>query len=716
MNKDPNNIERKEGTEPRMTAFQRAMAEKNGNAGSRPQTAPPARQEPVRSSASLDGRVRSDQPREPVRRAAPPETVAPDTAAEQPRTMPVRETVRPIPLTPPEGLRRAVPPQKEVARRGPAVPTRGQAPAMPQSTGVFTPVSVPKPDTAEKKPARPAVNRREIKAEQKTQGSVTPSAAAQSEKKQAGKGFLRDFFSLKEDPYVQKRISSGRRIAIVIFVLATILALIACTWGSYSVSGLSIRENSQIILANKSDSKNYRIVYSAEDAFGADAAASLQSHLLAKTGATLSIVPDTEAPAKNEIRIGYTKRAPDSYITSLGSLGKNGYAIIFGANGGVDLIAFSRVGAEAAIMCFTDGYGVSYLAGNLNFASSSNLAYVSRDGTEPDTSLYEGKLTLGFGSDSKFKMLVFSDPDINTNTISAMEAMLDGERPDLVILCGDVSSGISTKSELEEYLRVLCAPMESRKIAWCHINGEQDGDAGLSATLQNEVYSSFKYCVSKSDFESFGASSYFLPVFADSSAEKGSAPLFGVWMLGQTGLISSSPVAPGVSDGLLTSLSGEGKDYGYVPRSHVDWLSDSASLMKKDREKGIPSIAVTHTPVDEFNIIAENPDKCAFDGVMAEKVSASPVQSGLFAALLEAKSVLGLYCGHDHLNNFSGKYLGIELGYAASVGYDGYGHGGTFENNNSARGGRVIEATLIGESVSVSSRFAFASEYGITRE
>ncbi len=711
MNKDPNNIERKEGTEPRMTAFQRAMAEKNGNADTLPQTPPLAGQEPVKTSSSSDGRVRSDLPREPVRRAVPPAA-----AAERPRTAPAREVVRPIPLTPPETPRRAAPPPKEVARRSPAAPARGQAPATPQNTGVFTPVSAANPGTAERKPARPAVKRRDVRPEQKVQTPAAQNTAPQPEKAQTGRSFLRDFFSLKEDAYVQRKISSGRRIAIVIFVLATILALIACTWGSYSVSGVSIRENSQIILANKSDSKNYRIVYSAEDAFGADAAASLQSHLLAKTGATLSIVPDTEAPAKNEIRIGYTKRAPDSYITSLGSLGRNGYAIIFGANGGVDLIAFSSIGAEAAIMCFTDGYGVSYLAGNLNFASSSNLAYVSRDGTEPDTSLYESKLTLGFGSDGKFKMLVFSDPDINTNTISAMEAMLDEERPDLVILNGDVSSGISTKSELEEYLRVLCAPMESRRIAWCHINGEQDVDAGLSVTLQNEVFSSFKYCVSKSDFESFGASSYFLPVFADSSAEKGSAPLFGVWMLGQTGLISSSPVAPGGSDGFLNSVSGEGKDYGYVTQSHVDWLSDSASLMKKDREKGIPSIAVTHTPVDEFNIIAENPDKCAFDGVMAEKVSASPVQSGLFAALLEAKSILGLYCGHDHLNNFSGKYLGIELGYAASIGYDGYGHGGTFENNNSARGGRVIEATLIGESVSVSSRFAFASDYGITRE
>ena len=687
MNKDSNNIERNNGSETRMTAFQRAMAEKDGGSVQSPPSAP----------------------REQVR-------------AEQPR-----EQVRPIPLTPPEQPRREQAPQSaprpaqpsrtQVPAQAPSVQAavqapKAQAPARTQATGTFAPVSAARQKPAAPRPARSAVKREAGEAPK----AAPRTAVGQAPAEKSQRTRLGGFFGGGDDGYVQSRFSRGRRIALAVFALASVIALILCTWGSYSVSGLSIRENSQNVLANKSDSKNYRIVYSTEDAFGADAAASLQSHLFAKTGATLDIVPDTEAPSKNEIRIGYTKRAPDSYITSIGSLGRNGYAIIFGAGGGVDLIAFSSVGAEAAIMCFTDGYGVSYLAGNLNFASSSNLAYVSRDGTEPDTSLYESKLTLGFGADGRFKMLVFSDTDINTNTISALEAMLDAEKPDLVILNGDVSSGISTKSELEEYLRVLCAPMEDRRIAWCHTYGEQDGDAGLSLTLQNEVYSTFKYCVSKVDFEDFGTGSYFLPVFADASAEKGSAPLFGVWMFGQTGLISNSPVAPGSSDGLLTSLSGEGKDYGYVTQSHVDWFTDAATLMKKDRAKGIPSIAVTHTPIDEFNVIAENPDKCGFDGVMAEKVSASPVQSGLFAALLEAKSVYGLYCGHDHLNNFSGKYLGIELGYSASIGYDGYGHGGTFENNNSTRGGRVVEATLIGESVSVTSRFAFASDYGITRE
>ena len=668
MEKDSNNIERNDGLRPRMTAFSRAMAEKDGAKAPSSPAAP-----------------------EPQAHSAP--------QREQARVEPPREQVRPIPLTPPEQLRRPAPPQ------------RAQAPAANQATGAFTPVSAAPQKPTAQRPARPAVKREAAEASKATPRPAPTAPTAEKKPRPPMRGFFGG-----DDGYVPSRFSRGRRIALTIFAVASLIALLVCTWGSYSVSGLSIRENSQNVLANKSDSKNYRIVYSPEDAFGADAAASLQSHLFAKTGATLDIVPDTEAPSKNEIRIGYTKRAPDSYITSIGSLGRNGYAIIFGAGGGVDLIAFSSVGAEAAIMCFTDGYGVSYLAGNLNFASSSNLAYVSRDGSEPDTSLYESKLTLGFGSDGKFKIMVFSDTDINTNTISALETMLDAERPDLVILNGDVSSGIATKSELEAYLRVLCAPMENRRIAWCHTYGEQDGDAGLSLTLQNEVYSTFKYCVSKVDFESFGAGSYFLPVFADSSAEKGTAPLFGVWMFGQTGLISSSPIAPNGSDGFLNSVAGEGKDYGYVTQSHVDWFTDSASMMKKDREKGIPSIAVTHTPIYEFNTVAENPDKCAFDGVMAEKVSASPVQSGLFAALLEAKSVFGLYCGHDHLNNFSGKYLGIELGYVASIGYDGYGHGGTFESNNLTRGGRVIEATLIGDSVSVSSHFAFASDYGITRE
>ena len=414
MDKDSNTIERKDGTETRMTAFQRAMTEKDG----------------VKAPSS------------PI---APTPQVSPLPYREQAREQRAREQVRPIPLTPPEQPRRAQATQGAPGdAQAPSEPIRAQRTqdlAKKQTTGSFAPVSVPRHKPATTHPARPAVKRRTGE-ETKVLQRPVPAGQAPAEKKQHSRSS--GFFGRDDDGYVQSRFGRGRRIALAVFALASIVALLLCTWGSYSVSGLSIRENSQNALANKSDSKAYRIVYSPEDAFGADAAASLQSQLFAKTGATLEIVPDTESPSKNEIRIGYTKRAPDSYITSIGSLGRNGYAIIFGAGGGVDLIAFSSIGAEAAIMCFTDGYGVSYLAGNLNFASSSNLAYVSRDGTEPDTSLYESKLTLGFGSDGKFKMMVFSDTDINTNTISALEAMLDAERPDLVILNGDVSSGIST--------------------------------------------------------------------------------------------------------------------------------------------------------------------------------------------------------------------------------------------------------------------------------
>ncbi len=526
--------------------------------------------------------------------------------------------------------------------------------------------------------------------------------------------FLREFFTFREDSYEQSRLSPGRRLALLVFGLAGIIVLAVCIYGSFSVSTLSIRESSQIRLAKRSNS-GYCIVYSAKDAFGEDAARSLQSRLFAKTGANLKIASDLEETAQHEIRIGYTKRAPDSYITSIGAIGKNGYAIIFNPGGSVDLVAFSKLGAEAAIMCFADGYGISYLAGNLNFASTSNLAYVSMDGSEPETSLYESKHKLFPGSDGVFRALVLSDLDINTNTVAAMEAILDEEKPELVILCGDVSSGLATKSELEEYLKVLTAPMESRRIPWCHLYGEQDGDGGLAVSLQNEVFASFPYCISKTDFESLGVGSYFIPVFEDGGAESGDAPIFGIWAMGQTGLISGSSVMSS-ADSVIYSLSTAGKDYGYVPQTHVNWLMESAEAMKKDREKGIPSVVVTHTPTDEFNVIAENPEKCGFTGIMGEAVSSSPMKSGLFSAILESKNIFGLYSGHDHLNNYSGRYLGIELGYVSSIGYDGRGYGGTFENNNAYRGGRIIEAAIVGGSVKVFSRMAFATSYGVTRE
>lgn len=501
-----------------------------------------------------------------------------------------------------------------------------------------------------------------------------------------------------------------RKFAIIGFSVISLLALFVCVEFGYSYNGDSIRLVSQMSEAERSSAKAYRIVYSEADPWGLDASNSLNSLFFEKTGASLKIVPDTESVSRHEIRVGYTNRASDDYLTSVSTLGTDGYAIVISSGDNINIVAFSEAGINAAIKYFMNSYVGAYRGGELTFANRSNFSFISRSGEEPDISLRQSKITLNFSTNGKFRILVLSDPDANLMTVEAIETIVKEEKPDLVMFAGDASSGLTSKAELEAYLKVLSAPLEESKTPWAVVFGEQDTEGGLSVEAQMEVYSSFKYCVAKSDYVKDGTVSYFLPLYSAGEGDSSSSPIFGVWAMGQVPMISKTNTGAAFDD-LISDYRENGTDYGYVTTSQIAWFSENAKIL--DRESGgyLPTVMITHTPIHEFSVICENPDLTGFAGEKGENISSSPVNSGLFAALLEARNVLGLYVGHDHLNSFSGKYCGIELGYCASIGYDGYGFGGTFETNNRLRGGRIIELSERNGEIALSSRFVCTTDY-----
>ena len=502
-----------------------------------------------------------------------------------------------------------------------------------------------------------------------------------------------------------------RRTAILGFAVVGLISVIFCTVLAYSYSGESIKYISQMTESGRSSFREYVIVYSEADSWGAGAAENLRELFWQKTGVSLKVVTDAESVSRHEIRVGHTNRSGDDYITTLAALGNDGYAVLLQNGDNIALAALSEAGAKTAVKYFVDSYVGSYISGKLTLARNISISFVGRNGSEPPMSLRSTKVPLNFTESGKFKMLILSDADINPNTVSAIEAIAETEKPNLVIFAGDVSSGMTTKAELEEYLGSLVSPLEARKIPWAVVFGEQDTDGGLSAEAQMAVYSSFKYCVAKSEHSSDGAVSYFLPVYPYGEIDNGSVPSFGIWAMGQTPMLSSSGGAAG--EPLLSEKRENGTDYGYVNADHIFWFCENQKVLDRERGGKMPTVMVTHTPVPEFAIISENPDETRMIGNHGEDVASSPINSGLFAAILDAKNVLGLYCGHDHLNSFSGRYCGIELGYAASIGYDGYGLGGTFDINNSLRGGRMVELTLKDGEISLSSRMVYATYYGI---
>ena len=98
----------------------------------------------------------------------------------------------------------------------------------------------------------------------------------------------------------------------------------------------------------------------------------------------------------------------------------------------------------------------------------------------------------------------------------------------------------------------------------------------------------------------------------------------------------------------------------------------------------VPAVMFMHIPLPETALVARYRTDAHVKGFQGEDVACTGLNSGLFRACVERGDVKGIFYGHDHWNDFSGTYMGIVLGYDASMSYHAC-------QDNDLRGGRVID-------------------------
>lgn len=129
-------------------------------------------------------------------------------------------------------------------------------------------------------------------------------------------------------------------------------------------------------------------------------------------------------------------------------------------------------------------------------------------------------------------------------TIALMNAALDAEEPDLVVITDDQIGGDMNAENLQEYIRQFTAPMEEREIPWIITYGNHDEDAttaldeGWNKIRQLEYYTSFTYNANRpsmsgvENFEPNGVNTYAVgdmyQIVYDNTGEES---LYVVWAL-----------------------------------------------------------------------------------------------------------------------------------------------------------------------------------------
>ena len=261
---------------------------------------------------------------------------------------------------------------------------------------------------------------------------------------------------------------------------------------------------------------------------------------------------------------------------------------------------------------------------------------------------------LKFDSNKKFKIVQFTDVHWEWGsgncgkTMENIESVINIEKPDFVVFTGD----IVTSDEVKKAWKKITKPIIDADIHWAFVNGNHDHEHELERaeliefmqTLPNFVGHNGRKDVS-------GEGNYSLTI--NSSNKDGQK--FVLYFF-------DSHAHP---DNYLYG------QYDRIKFDQIQWYYQKSESLKREADEIPPALAFFHIPLLEYKGLMEH-DKYAV-GSQYETPASSEINSGLFSVFLESGDVMGVFVGHDHINDYIGNLYGISLGYGRVSGFDAVG-------------------------------------------
>lgn len=294
-----------------------------------------------------------------------------------------------------------------------------------------------------------------------------------------------------------------------------------------------------------------------------------------------------------------------------------------------------------------------------------------------------------FTTDSEFKVMHLTDihigggflsASVDEKALNAVAAMVTREKPDLVIATGDIAFPVPYRAgTFNNYsgARAFANLMESLGVYWDVTFGNHDAEcySYFDREAVAKIYSdeSFRYCL-----------------FQPGPEEVDGQGNHVIKVRNSKGIITQALVLMDSLDytgGLIASIKG---DYDNIHPNQVEWYENEIRRMNSENEKitkkavPVKSLAFFHIPLvemlDGWNEFADNGFRdtesfCYIDGIMGEggkMVYCGLGEDELFEKMLELKSTKAMFNGHDHLNNITFEYKGVQFSYGYSIDYFAY--------------------------------------------
>lgn len=294
--------------------------------------------------------------------------------------------------------------------------------------------------------------------------------------------------------------------------------------------------------------------------------------------------------------------------------------------------------------------------------------------------------------DGKFKILILADIHGAEKelkwTFQHIEAAIEKTKPDFIVLLGDNIAGHFkgvTTEKVKSTIRKIGSIFDERKIPFALVFGNHDHEGLCSLGLDErnakkfvlKEFQNFPTCLAAEGEEMTGVGNYNLQIL-NSKADK---TVFNLWF------IDSNPYAE----------KQEGGGYGYVHSDQISWYERKAESIKRENNgEHLPSFLFQHIIVPEIYEMLDSHGKKVKGSVKGHgsysdkyytpkpefiksgSVNEGPcppdINSGQLQAFAKKGDVLAAFFGHDHTNDFSACYKGIDIHQVPSAGFFSYGN------------------------------------------
>ena len=295
--------------------------------------------------------------------------------------------------------------------------------------------------------------------------------------------------------------------------------------------------------------------------------------------------------------------------------------------------------------------------------------------------------TLQFNEDGKFKIMQINDTQdtdkMHKKTEKFIKAALEQEKPDLVVVPGDIANDIfigANAKKITTCMYNLGNLLNEAKVPFAITFGNHDHDRSDKLPIADmmKVFEQFEYCINN---EGCDPGTYNIPIW--NSAHTSYA--LNIYMMDSN------------------NKSGVVSGYEGVRADQVEWYKQKSDELKAaNGGKVVPSLVFQHVPVKEIyqffektdatqsnvSIFSTNDnswykpiDKYFIDDESVRFVGEAPCSEyfestgGQYDAWLEKGDIIGAFFAHDHVNSFVGKTdEGIILGYNGGTGFKAYGN------------------------------------------